>query len=104
MNNEDDDNLDDNDDSEQQPVPVYIVDDDTRALVEVALNCMVQLSQAQVDEEAAENLITIADALAERFDIDKAEVEEIVHTTDDGEEEIIYKPKGGLFNDDPEQE
>jgi len=73
----------------------YTVDEDTQNLIEIALNCLVQLSEAQLDEAAAANLITIADALAERFNITRTDLEEQHHG-----DEIIYKPRGGVFGDD----
>ena len=79
----------------EEDLPNYELDDDTQGLVEVALNCMIQLSSAQVDEAAAENLVLIANELAARFNITVTELEEEQHG-----DEIIYKPKGGLFNDD----
>lgn len=82
-----------------KPITTYILDDETLSLVEVALNCMVQLSEAQVDETSAENLIAIADALAERFNITPTVLEEEHHG-----DEIIYKPKGGIFRDEDEEE
>ena len=75
--------------------PRYELDSDTQSLVEVALNCMLQLSTAQVEDEAAENLVIIANEIADRFNITVTELEEEQHG-----DEIIYKPKGGLFNDD----
>lgn len=82
---------------DQEPTPNYTLDLDTQELVEVALNCMVQLSSAQIDEEAAENLLLIADEIALRFNITRSEIIEEQHG-----DEIIYKPKGGLFNDEDE--
>jgi len=78
-----------------EQAPNYTLDDDTLALIEVALNCMVQLSAAQIEDEASENLILIADEIAMRFNITRSEIIEEKHG-----DEIIYKPKGGLFNDD----
>ena len=107
-NNDNDDDFDDDeeldDQGELQEFPVYLVDDDTRNLIEVALNCMLQLSDAQVDDESAQSLMAIADSIALRFNIEKADVEETVHTTDDGEEEIIYKPRGGVFKDQDDED
>lgn len=78
-----------------EETPKYDIDDDTQDLIEVALNCMVQLSSAQLDDTAAENLILIADEIALRFNITRTDIIEEQHG-----DEIIYKPKGGLFNDD----
>ena len=96
MNN---DNHDD-DDSSPEETPVYIVDDATEELLMTALNCMVTLADAQIDPISGEALIAIADEIAERFAIDRFEVEETVHTDDNGDEEIIYSPKGGSIMPD----
>lgn len=71
------------------------IDEDTLQLLEVALNCMIQLADAQMDDTSRENLTLIADEIAARFAISAMHVEEEV--TDDGE--TIYKPRGGVFND-----
>lgn len=87
--------------NEPTPVPVYTnIDDDTLALIEVALNCMMQMSDLQLDEASRENVVLIADEIAARFAISAIHVEEEV--TDDGE--TIYKPRGGVFNDLDESE
>ena len=68
---------------------------------------MVSLSEAQISEDAAQNILSIADALAIRFDINRIEVEQEVHT-EDGVDEVIYRPKNSIFksklldDDDPE--
>jgi len=106
MNNDNNDNHD-ADDSSQEETPVYIVDDATEELLMTALNCMVTLADAQIDPISGEALIAIADEIAERFAIDRFEVEETVHTDDNGDEEIIYSPKGGSImpdRDDDEDE
>lgn len=82
-------------DEDRMTTPIYTLDDDTLQLIEIALNCMVQLGDAQMDEAARDNLILIADEIAARFAITSYAVEEEV--TADGE--TIYKPKGGVFND-----
>ena len=79
--------------------PTYDLDEDTLSLVEVALNCLVQLSEAQLDEAAASNLLVIAEELADRFSIPRTEIVEEKHG-----DEIIYKPKGGLFSDDDDED
>ena len=98
MNNDNHD--DDDDDSSPEETPVYIVDDATEELLMTALNCMVTLADAQIDPMSGDALIAIADELAERFAIDRFEVEETVHTDDNGDEEIIYSPKGGSIMPD----
>jgi hypothetical protein len=99
MNNNNDDDDEDHDDSPEE-TPVYIVDDATEELLMTALNCMVTLADAQIDPMSGDALIAIADEIAERFAIDRFEVEETVHTDDNGEEEIIYSPKGGSIMPD----
>lgn len=90
----------DDDEREINETPVYAnIDADTLNLLEVALNCMVQLSDAQIEEPAKENLLVIADEIALRFGIARMEVEEQLHG-----DEVIYKPRGGIFNDEEEGE
>jgi hypothetical protein len=102
--NDDNDDLNSNEEDEEQSTPVYIVDDATEELLMTALNCMITLSDAQIDPAAGDALAAIADELALRFAINRYEVEETVHTDDNGEEEIIYKPKGGIMPDTEEDE
>ena len=97
--NDDDDNHDDNDET----YPIYIVDDETRSIIEAALNCLVTLADTQILEEGADAILGIADAIADRFGIQTVELEDVSHTTDEGDE-IIYKPKSGLFNDDNDED
>ena len=92
--------MNDDEDLNNQDAPVYILDDETASMVAVACDCMLQLADAQLSEEARENLHTIVEGLAYRFALESMEIVEQQHG-----DEIIYSPKGGLFNDDePEQE
>lgn len=95
---------DDNDDFEAEEIEIYAVDEETRLLIETACNCMVSLAEAQVNEEAAHNIISIADALAARFGLNALELEEQIHIDDEGAQEVIYSPKGGVFGESPEGE
>lgn len=96
---------DEEDDDLEAEFEIYAVDDETRLLIETACNCLVSLAEAQVNEEAAANLIAIADALADRFAINALELEEHHHQTDDGEEEVLLAPKGGsVWPEQPEEE
>ena len=79
--------------------PNYELDDETLSLIEVALNCLVQLSEAQIEDSAAENLVLIADEIAARFNITRTDLVEEQHG-----DEIIYKPRGGIFNDEEDEE
>jgi len=101
MNDDDDNNTHDDDDDEAYPI--YLVDDETRSIIEAALNCLVTLADTQILEEGADAILGIADAIADRFGIQRMELEDVSHTTDEGDE-IIYKPKSGLFNDNDDTE
>lgn len=87
----------------EDDLPLYDVDDETRDIIQVACGLISNLAAVQLDEQARENLLTIADSLAERFAIDSIELEEQIHVGEDGEE-IIYKPKGGIFNEEEEKD
>jgi len=90
---------DDDDAEELQPdeeeIIVYSLDQETHDLIEIACNCLVTLAEAQINEEAAQGLIVIADRLAERFSIGRLDQE--IHKNEDGEEELIFKPGQSLF-------
>ena len=82
---------------------VYIVDDDTADLLATAIGVLQMMSQVQMGEDHRENLLIIADEIQARFAIEKDSitVEEIVTSDPEtGEEEILYRPKGGVFGDD----
>lgn len=103
-NNNDHDDDDDDEDGEEAVTPIYLVDDETEDLLMTALNCMVTLADAQIDPVSGDALVAIADELALRFAIDRFEVEETVHTDDNGVEEIIYTPKGGSVMPDTDED
>ena len=73
----------------------YVLDDETQKLIEIALNCMVQLADAQVLEQARDDLLVCADELARVFNVPHIDVVESHHG-----DEIIYKPRKGLFDDE----
>lgn len=98
------DNSDDEEDEdlpEAEEIIVYSLDENTHSLIEIACNCLITLSEAQMDEASADSLIAIADALAERFSISRLSQE--IHQTEDGESEIIFKPDTALFPEEPEE-
>ena len=103
MDDQDDDEFEGTDDV----VPVYVVDEETIGLIEAVLNCMVSLSEAQISEDAAQSILALADDLALRFNINRIEVEQEVHTAD-GVDEVIYRPRDSIFKskllDDDEPE
>jgi hypothetical protein len=99
---DDDEEIEDDSDLEPEEIIVYSLDPQTHDLIEVACNCLVTLSEAQISEESAQNLIAIADSLAERFSIGRLAQE--IHQTDDGDEEIIFKPTEALFPEEPDEE
>ena len=77
----------------------YVLDDETQKLIEIALNCMVSLADAQMLEQARDDLLICADELARVFNVPHIDVVESHHG-----DEIIYKPKGGIFDDEPDDE
>ena len=96
---ENQDNTDEDDDFEG----VYVVDDDTADLLATAIGILQMMSQVQLGEDHRENLLIIADAIQERFAIEKdsIQVEEIVtQNPETGEEEILYRPPGGVMGDE----
>lgn len=78
------------------------IDQETLQLLEVALNCVHTLADAQVQEDGRNDLLTIADELGLRFGMAVVELEETSDLDADGE--VIYKPKGGLFNDEEQDD
>lgn len=98
MNDEEDDEL------EAGPETVYVVDEETTQLIETVIGCLNALASIQLDDDSRNNIYLIADELGQRFAIDSMEVEEQVHTTDDGEEEIIYKPLTDIFPETPDDD
>jgi hypothetical protein len=104
---------DDNDEFEEEferdpNVPdVYIVDSQTEELLQSVVGCVQILANAQMSERSRDDLHLIALELQDRFGLDDEEfrVQELVHTDPDtGDEELIYKPLGGVFNDEPIEE
>ena len=104
---------DDNDEFEEEferdpNVPdVYIVDSQTEELLQSVVGCVQILANSQMNERARDDLHLIALELQDRFGLDDEEfrVQELVHTDPDtGDEELIYKPLGGVFNDEPIEE
>lgn len=86
---------------------VYIVDDQTADLLASAISIIHMMAGTQLNEESRENLEIIADELQTRFAIeqDSMIVREFVHVNPDtGEEELLYKPPGGVMGDDPDEE
>jgi hypothetical protein len=104
---------DDNDEFEEEferdpNVPdVYIVDSQTEELLQSVVGCIQILANSQMSERSRDDLHLIALELQDRFGLDDEEfrVQELVHTDPDtGDEELIYKPLGGVFNDEPIEE
>lgn len=90
-------------DHDQSPFEgVYILDDDTADLVATAIGVLQMTAGVQLGEDHRENLMIIAEELAQRFGlVEDINVEEVTHG-----DEILYKPLGGVMGDDedtPEQ-
>ena len=77
----------------------YVLDDETLKLIEIALDCMVSLADAQMLEQAREDLLLCADELARVFNVPHIDVVESHHG-----DEIIYKPRKGIFGDEEEED
>ena len=83
---------------------VYVIDDETADLLASAIGIVQMTAGMQLDEDARENLLVIADAIQERFAIEQSSMvveEHVIVNPDTGEEEVLYKPKGGVFGDEP---
>ena len=86
---------------------VYVIDDETADLLASAIGIVQMTAGMQLDEDARENLLVIADAIQERFAIEQSSMvveEHVIVNPDTGEEEVLYKPKGGVFGDEPLEE
>jgi hypothetical protein len=95
------------DDFEEQFEGVYVVDDDTADLLATAIGILQMTSQVQLGEDHRENLIIIADELQARFAIEKDSMtveEVIIENPETGEEEILYRPPGGVMGDEDKPE
>jgi hypothetical protein len=57
------------------PTPKYTVDQETRELLEAALNMVSQTATLQIDENSALSLVELCDEIADRFGIESDEVE-----------------------------
>ena len=60
--------------SSKEKPPYYEVDQETRELLEAALNMVSQTATLQIHEDSALGLLEICDSLAERFGIDSHEI------------------------------
>ena len=85
-----------------------------KEMIEAALNCMTVVADAQINDESAEALYMIADALAEEFGIERIQEEVTDGVDQDGNpvtviREVGHSPKFKLSDywreqDDEEQE
>tara|TARA_B100000424_G_C22879510_1_gene468172 strand:+ start:508 stop:864 length:357 start_codon:yes stop_codon:yes gene_type:complete len=55
--------------------PIYDVDRETQKLLEACLNLAAQTAQMQITEEGVEDIFTITDSIASRFNIETRIVE-----------------------------
>ena len=60
--------------SSKENPPYYDIDDETRELLEAALNMVAQTATLQIHEDSALGLLEICDSIAERFGIDSHEI------------------------------
>ena len=78
-------------------VPRYRVDEDTRQLIEAALNMVSQTATLQISEEGADGLVGLCDEIAHRFYID-CDIIDVVDeragdTPDDPSTLTVYRAK-----------
>ena len=77
--------------------PRYTIDDETRELLEAALNMVSQTASLQIDDAAAEGLVTLTDEIAHRFYIDAEYIEVIDElagdTYDDPSTITVYRTR-----------
>jgi hypothetical protein len=69
------------------------VDDDVKEMIEAALNCMMVVADAQISDESAEALVSIADAIAEEFGIEKINTEVVDGTDENGDPVQVIREK-----------
>ena len=110
MNQDEHDDLEPQDDeyaSDDVYEGVYIVDTDTADLLGTAIGILQMCAGMQLGEDHRENLLIIADEIQERFAIEKDSItveERIVTDPETGEEEILYRPQGGVMGDDKDED
>ena len=86
---------------------VYVIDDETADLLASAIGIVQMTAGMQLDEEARENLLIVAEEIQTRFAIEQSSMvveEHVIVNPETGEEEVLYKPKGGVFGDEPLEE
>ena len=90
-----------NDDDDTAFEGVYVIDDDTADILATAIGVLQMMSQAQLGEDHRDNLMIIAEELAARFGlVEDIDVEEVITANPDtGEQEILYRPLGGVMGD-----
>jgi hypothetical protein len=69
------------------------VDDDVKEMIEASLNCMMVVADAQISDESAEALVSIADAIAEEFGIEKINTEVVDGTDENGDPVQVIREK-----------
>lgn len=82
--------------SEETEAPRYKLDEDTRELLEAALNMVSQAATLQLDENSASGLINLCDEIAHRFyiesvDYDVSDPEDRETAPDDRPTITVYK-------------
>tara|TARA_B110000305_G_C18833231_1_gene356719 strand:+ start:164 stop:508 length:345 start_codon:yes stop_codon:yes gene_type:complete len=106
------------DNDEPPEIPRYRVDDETRQMIEAALNMVSQTATLQVSEDGAEGLQSLADEIAHRFYIDYDIInvvdERAGDTEDDPSTLTVYRSRprtpptltviDGDLNDEPANE
>ena len=81
---------------DDEDAPRYRVDEETRQLIEAAINMVSQTATLQLDDSAADGLVGLCDEIAHRFYIE-AEVLDVVETgssvTDETPTITVYRSR-----------
>lgn len=108
--NQDDLHNDDNDDDfedDSEFEGVYVIDEETADLLAAAIGVLHMAASIQMGDEHSENIRLIAQEIQERFAIERDSMtveEHVISDPETGEEEILYRPKGGVFGDESEND
>lgn len=68
--------------------PTYTLDDETRSVLEAALNLLAQVAEMQITDEGLVNVYAIANDLADRFGIESRVAN--ITQNDDGTVTVTY--------------
>jgi len=67
------------------------ITDELKEMIEAALNCMMVVADAQINDESAEALEMIAEAIAEEFGIERINTEVLAGKDEDGNDVTVIR-------------